>query len=85
MRESGTNEETSFRWMRSSVASDRFHAPVRIRVRAAASNPSVPEIDLSSASGERDAKSTGNRRPGALSTTFVCPGMRRGICSPIKH
>jgi hypothetical protein len=30
------------------AASDRFHAPVRIRVRAAASNPSVPEIDLSS-------------------------------------
>lgn len=30
------------------TASDRFHAPVRIRVHGAASNPSTPEIDLSS-------------------------------------
>lgn len=30
------------------AATDRFHSPVRIKVRAAASNPSIPEIDLSS-------------------------------------
>jgi hypothetical protein len=29
-------------------AADRFSAPVRIKVRAAASNPSIPEIDLGS-------------------------------------